>query len=57
MDAEGRAYDRSEPGSGPTPIYMGPERDAREGWRRNTPVNIDELVQRMQEVEEAKADD
>ena len=54
---EERAYDRSEPGSGPTPIYEGPSKDVREGWRRHTPTNIAELVQRMAEVAEAKADD
>lgn len=42
---EERAYDRSEPGSGPTPVYEGPSRDVVGGWRINTPpiaLEVDE---------------
>lgn len=33
------AWERSEPGSGPTPVYNEPEKDKaiKNGWRRDSP--------------------
>lgn len=37
MSAENRAYERSEPGTGPKPVYQPPTKDVVNGWRRETP--------------------
>ena len=42
-DSEARAYDRSEAGSGPTPVYEGPNKAAIEGWRLHTPPIVAEI--------------
>lgn len=49
-DAEGRAYDRSEPGTGPTPVYNGPSKDALNGWRINTPPIVESPTETLEEV-------
>jgi hypothetical protein len=37
MSAENRAYERSDAGTGPTPIYQPKTKDVINGWRRETP--------------------
>lgn len=49
-DAEGRAKDRSDAGTGAAPIYNGPTKDVVNGWRRTTPPIVVTPEETLEEV-------
>lgn len=49
-DAQARAYERSSPGTGPAPVFVGPTKDALEGWRLNTPPIVESANETLAHV-------
>jgi hypothetical protein len=49
---ENQAWNRSEPGTGPDPVYYDPgiDRAIKNGWRRDTPPIVESPTETYEEV-------